>query len=49
MMHVIYNFASTPTDVTCEILAFLKANYLKHQVTAKLSNQVISKDFEVSN
>jgi len=47
MMHVMYNIAFTATDVASKILAFLKANYLKHQVTAKLHNQAISKDVQV--
>jgi len=42
-----YNIAFAATDVTCEILTFLKVNFLKYQVMAKLLNQVISKGFQV--
>jgi len=40
MMHAMYNFAFTATDVASKILLFLKANYLKYQVMAELLNQV---------
>jgi len=40
MMHAMYNFAFTATDVASKILLFLKANYLKYQAMAELLNQV---------
>jgi len=39
----------TATDVASKILKFLKANYMKYHVMAKLLNQVISKGFQVSS
>jgi len=44
-----YNIVFTATDVASKILSFLKANYLKYQVMAKLHNQVISEYFQVSS
>jgi len=41
-----YNIAFTATDVASKILIFLKANYLKYQVTAKLLKKV-SKGLQV--
>jgi len=49
MMHVMYNTMFTATDVASKILKFLKANYMKYHVMAKLLNQVISKGFQVSS
>jgi len=48
-MHVVYNIAFTVTAVASKILTFLKTNYLKYQVMAKLLNQAISKDFQLRN
>ena len=47
IMHVVYNIAFTVTAVASKILTFLKTNYLKYQVMAKLLNQAISKDFQL--
>jgi len=44
-----YNIAFTAKDVAYKILTFLKAICLKYQVMEKLLNQVINKDFQVSN
>ena len=46
MMHVMYNVAFTATDVASKVLVFLKANYLKYQITAKLLHQAMSKGFK---
>jgi len=46
MMPVMYHVVFTATDVASKILVFLKANYLKYQVTAKLLNQAMSKGFK---
>jgi len=35
-MHAMYNTTFTAVGVASKILAFLKANYLKYQMTAKL-------------
>ena len=49
VIHVMYNITFTATDVASKILIFLKGNYLKYQVMAKLINQVISKGFPETN
>jgi len=49
MMHVMHNIALAATDVAPRIVTFLKENYLKNQVTAKLLNHLISKGFQVMN
>jgi len=41
MMHVMYNGAFTATDVASKISTFLRAIYLKYQVTAKLLHQIL--------
>jgi len=43
MMHAMHNVIFVITDVAFKILTFLKANYLKYQVIAKLLNNVTSK------
>jgi len=45
MMHVITDIKFTAREVASKIFTFLKANYLKYQVTTKTFNQVISKGF----
>ena len=48
-IHVMCDTAYAATDVAPDVLTFLKANYLKYQVSVKLLNQVISKGFQASN
>jgi len=47
MMHFVYNITFTATDVASKISTFLKANYSKYQVMAKLLGQLISQGFQV--
>jgi len=49
MMYVMYNTAFQATDMASKLWTFLKANYMKNQVMAKLPNQVISKSVHISH